>query len=117
MKNVEIWSRSVDRKLMAVGCSLSALALAAGLGYAYPVPRSLETIRAFNALVTAALLVFVWTIIHLMCPSRPNTTWKIAEGFGIPLLWMLLVALFLLWVHSSCLGFTFDRDALAPLVL
>jgi hypothetical protein len=101
MKNVEIWSRATDRNILTGLRWVGVLLLAAMVGYAYPT-EPIYNLAPVDALITSLLLILVWGCFHVLQPSRPGPTWRILEGVGVPAVWMLLVAIFLLCVHVAC---------------
>ena len=111
MKNLQLWSRSTDRKILTFFCSVCALAFASFVGYAYPTSE-LENLHVINAFITGISLIFVWGVSGLLRPAHASQTWKTAEAFAVPLIWMLLAVLFLLWLHNAC-DLDLDREALA----
>ena len=101
MKNLQIWSRDIDRKILHVALHTGILGLASSVGLLYPTDP-LSTLPPINALVSGLLLILVWGVFHLFRPLRPGQTWLLIERMGIPAVWMLLLAAFLFAVHTAC---------------
>jgi hypothetical protein len=101
MKNLEIWSRDIDRRVLVIAHWMFILGLAASVGLLYPT-QPLPGLPPINALVSGLLLVLVRGFFHLVRPSRPGQTWLLIERVGIPVVWMLFLAVLLFCVHVAC---------------
>jgi hypothetical protein len=97
MKNVEIWSRVADRKILAAAAAFCILLLAAFVGGCLPGPEPDDVFPLINGFIAAMLLVFVWGLFGVVRPSRRGQGWLMAQAVGIPLIWLLLVTVFGLW--------------------
>lgn len=99
MKNIELWSREIDKKLLIIGSSICALALAAAIGSALPAPTTeIAGIHFFDAFITVMLLIAVWGAFRLIRPVRFGQRWLIAEVFTVPSVWLILVIALACWL-------------------
>ena len=97
MKNIELWSRATDRKIL-IGLGLAfCLGVAAFAGWLLPEPVQVGNIQLLGAFITVMLLVFVWAGFRLLRPLWYRRGWVIAEIITVPLTWALLVVLLGLW--------------------
>lgn len=101
MKNLEIWSRDTDLKILIIVRWMCVLGLAASVGLLYPT-EPLYSLPPINALVSGLILILVWGVFHLVRPSRAGQIWLVMERVAIPTVWMLLLTVFLFFVHIAC---------------
>ena len=99
MKNVELWPRDTDRKILVAASTLSVVAFAALVGAWLPTPQAVVHLDGLSSLITAALLVFVWGAFRSVRPVRYTQTWIVAEFVAVPVIWTLLVVALALWFH------------------
>lgn len=93
-----LWSRATGRKILVVLGIVCGLFLAAAVGSALPVPSPYERIQLARGLISAILLVLVWSAFRLVRPERRSRKWKVAEAIAVPLIWALLLAALGLWL-------------------
>lgn len=91
MKNVELWPRSTDRKILAVTCIPGVVAFAALIGMWIPILGPAEDLQWVNGLAAGALLAFVWGVFRIVRPVRYRRKWVVAEFVAVPIIWVLLV--------------------------
>jgi len=96
MKNVQLSSRTTDQSVLLV---LFCLGLAALVGCLLPTPFEGSQARCFDAGLSVALAVFVWSAFHLIEPRRYSPKWMIAEFTVIPALWLLIILAFAIWFY------------------
>ena len=94
MKNVELWSRQTDRKIL-IACGSLCLVVVAGLVLPDPVPVASSGL--FGVVIATGLMVFVWGGFHVVCPARWSRHWTVAKFIAVPLGWLLLVVAAGLW--------------------
>jgi hypothetical protein len=97
MKNIVLWSRAADLKILAVIGFAGCLTFAAAVGSALSPPTEGDHIRFVDAFITTMLLVFVWAGFRLVRPVWYNQTWVVAEFIAVPVLWTSLVVALGLW--------------------
>ena len=101
MKNILLWSRTTDRKILLAAGVLCALALALAVGLALPAPEGCDAVRLLNGFIAAMLLVLVWASFRLARPCRYSHKWVVAEAWVVPVAWALLVAALGFWCFHS----------------
>ena len=92
MKNILLWSRTTDRKILLAARIPSALALAFAVGSALPVLDGFYPVRLVHGFIAAMLLVLIWAGFRLARPCRYSHKWVVAEAWVVPLTWAVLVA-------------------------
>ena len=97
MKNIQLWSRDIDRKILIVIGAFCSLLVAALIGSVLPPPFPFKHITIFDALLTTALLVLVWSVFRVVRPDRYSRKWAVAEAIVIPVVWGLLVGVLAVW--------------------
>jgi hypothetical protein len=103
MRNVLLWSRATDQKILIAGGAACSLLLAAAIGSALPSPESVDGLPLLQGLITALMLIVVWSGFHVLRPSWYSPRWVVAEAIVVPLVWGLLVTvlgLYLGGMHS-----------------
>jgi len=96
MKNIQIFSRETDRKALFILFGLGVPALAGSL---LPTPFEDSHARLFDAVLSVALAIFVWSGFRLFEPKRYSHKWAIAERTVVPVLWLLLMLAFAVWFY------------------
>ncbi len=95
MKNVLLWSRAADGKILTRMGYISFVALAGFTGLLLPAPT--EASPLVGSIISATLLVLVWAVLHLVQPRRPSHKWVVAKRIVIPTIWVLLMVAVALW--------------------
>ena len=96
MKDIQIFSRETDRKVLLVLFGLGVPALA---GCLLPTPFEDSHVRLFDAVLSAALALLVWSGFRLLEPRRYSHKWEIAERTVVPVVWLLLILAFAVWFY------------------
>jgi len=97
MKNIQLWSRVTDRKILVAIGFLCCLAFAAVIGATLPTPAESDAIRFVDAFISTMLLVLVWGGFRLVRPARYRQPWVLAEVIAVPVIWTLLVIALAFW--------------------
>lgn len=100
MKNIVIWSRDVDVKIGFLGF----LALAAVAGFNLPMgyANGVLSFGLVDAFMAVAMGIFSWSAFEMIKPSRFTGNWRrwgIAELWVVPMVWVLLMALLVIWLR------------------
>jgi ABC-type transport system involved in cytochrome c biogenesis permease subunit len=115
MKNVLIWSRATDRRILVAAGGGCLVALAGGIGAALPAPVPYDSTQLVQGIIAAALLVFIWGTFRLARPRLHSQRWVVAEWVVVPVAWGLLVTVLGLWLSSF--RETFERLQTAENIL
>jgi hypothetical protein len=91
MRNIVLWSRATDQKILIAGGAACSLLLAAGIGSALPSPDVVDKLPLLQGLITTLMLIVVWSGFHVLRPSRYGRSWVVAEAVVVPLVWGFLV--------------------------
>src|ERR1041384_2137708 len=94
MRDIEIWSRNTDWKILI---TVGWLLLAIVAGFIVPAPAPLDHIQPLVALMTMFLMIFVWALFRLVQPARWSRKWSVAELIVVPAAWLLLVVALAFW--------------------
>jgi hypothetical protein len=113
MKNIELWSREIDWKILIFAGAFCSLALAALVGSALPPPIPFRQTPLLGGLLTTALLVFVWSLFHLVRPERYSRKWAVAEAIVIPVVWGLFVGALAVWFSGLNAAWHIDYERIA----
>ena len=121
MNNIQFASRRTDIRVVAVSGFLGFSAVAGWLLASFFLVNDLEPmqpignldrvqfrVQFFEAIISVSLALLVWCSFLFVRPARYGRKWVIAEWIVVPLVWLLLVLAFDVWVHHLLFNSTYD---------
>jgi hypothetical protein len=117
MKNIQVWSRDTDRKILTAAGAVGSLGLAAFIGSVLQPPTPSDHMPLFDGLLTSMLLVLVWSVFQLVRPGQYSHKWAVAQVIVIPVVWGLLVGALAVWFSELNAGWNILYERLNVQIL